>query len=265
MVVTVSILVLVWMSASGPADRDPVETPASVDEPMAKTVEVLESWPHDAGAYTQGLLWFDGSLYESTGQYGSSTLRRVRPDTGEVLVSRELEPRFFGEGLARIDDRLIQLTWQEGIGLVWDRETLQEVDRFEYQGKGWGLCFDGQHLVMSDGSHILSFRDPQTFEVERRLEVKLRDGAVGRLNELECAEGWIYANVYTTDWIVQVDPQTGEVHSLIDASGLLTPEEKPGTDVLNGIAYDPESQVFYLTGKLWPRLFAVRFVARGGS
>lgn len=224
------------------------------------TVEVLETMPHDNEAYTQGLLWHDGFLYESTGQYGQSTLRRVDLATGDVLSSRALPPELFGEGLARVEDRLIQLTWRAGTALVWDREKLTELDRLGYAGEGWGLCFDGLHLVMSDGGSVLTFRNPETFEVVREVEVLLRDGAVGRLNELECVEDSIYANVYTTDWIVRIDPETGYVRSLIDASGLLAREEARGAEVLNGIAYDAEQEIFYLTGKLWPKLFAVRFV-----
>jgi len=162
-----------------------------------------------------------------------------------------------------VEDRLIQLSWRGGTALVWDREELTEVGRHHYEGEGWGLCFDGHHLVMSDGTSRLTFRDPETFEVVRQIRVVLRDGAVGRLNELECAEGWIYANVYTTDWIVQIDPQSGLVHELIDAAGLLSPEEARSAEVLNGIAYNPEERVFYLTGKLWPKLFTVRFVGAG--
>jgi glutaminyl-peptide cyclotransferase len=187
----------------------------------------------------------------------------VDPESGEVLSSRSLSADLFGEGLARVEDRLIQLTWNEGTALVWDRETLREVNRLSYEGPGWGLCYNGQHLVMSNGTSLLTFRDPETFAIERQVEVVLRDGAVGRLNELECVEDWVYANVYTTDWIVKIEPLSGRVASLIDASGLLSPEERVGTDVLNGIAYDPEEQVFYLTGKLWPRLFIVRFHGDG--
>jgi len=228
-------------------------------------VEVLETMPHDPGAFTQGLLWHEGHLYESTGQYGESTLRRVDTTSGQVLSSRSLPTELFGEGLARVEDRLVQLTWREGTALVWDLEELSELRRQEYAGEGWGLCFDGDHLVMSDGTSLLTFRDPETFQVVREVEVRLRDGAVGRLNELECVAGWIYANVYTTDWIVQIEPQSGRVHALIDASGLLAQEETRGVDVLNGIAYDAERQVFYLTGKLWPKLFAVRFVGSEGG
>ena len=236
------------------------ETQPTVGEVARLRVEVVGSYPHDPRAYTQGLLWQDGSLYESTGQYGQSSIRRVDRETGEVLASRSLPSEMFGEGLASVGDRLLQLTWREGEALVWARQELEEIGRHRYDGEGWGLCFDGRNLVMSDGSSVLTLRDPTTFEVVRQLKVTMGDGAVGRLNELECVDGAVYANVYTTDWIVRVDSANGEVEALIDASGLLTAQERRGADVLNGIAHDPETDLFYLTGKLWPRLFAVRFV-----
>ena len=260
----VGILVIMVTLIAVLAALFPASSPAPA-EPVVLSTEVLETLPHDPAAYTQGLLWYAGQLYESTGQYGQSTIRRVDPATGEVLVARDLPPDLFGEGLARIDDRLVQLTWRRGVALVWDREMLSEVARLNYEGEGWGLCFDGRHLVMSDGSSRLTFRDPESFEVVRQIEVLFREGAVSRLNELECAEGWIYANVYTTDRIVQIDPQTGRVHRLIDASGLLEPGELAGADVLNGIAFDEDRQVFYVTGKLWPKMFVVRFVPSEGN
>ena len=261
------LLAAFWLSStSGPQTASPPPSKsAASQEPRRLTVEVLETMPHDPEAFTQGLLWYQGHLYESTGDYGKSTLRRVDPASGQVLSSRPLAPELFGEGLARVEDRLIQLSWREGAALVWDLEDLTEVDRYEYEGEGWGLCFDGRQLVMSNGTSLLSIRDPDTFQVEREVEVRLGDGAVGRLNELECAAGWIYANVYTTEWIVRIDPESGRVDAVIDASGLLSQQEARGVDVLNGIAYDSEHQVFYLTGKLWPKLFAVRFVDGDGG
>ncbi len=264
MTLVAALLAAAWILSSTP-DPVPGSAPVESRDPLSMTVEILDTMPHDEEAYTQGLLWHDGFLYESTGQYGQSTLRRVDLATGAVLSSRALPPELFGEGLARVEDRLIQLTWRAGTALLWDRERLTELDRLSYEGQGWGLCFDGLHLVMSDGSSVLTFRNPETFEVVREVEVLLRDGAVGRLNELECVQDSIYANVYTTDWIVRIDPETGRVQSLIDASGLLTPQETRGADVLNGIAYDEDRQIFYLTGKLWPKLYAVRFVDGDGD
>ena len=263
MTVLAVVGVAVWMvSLAGPGQT--AVAPAGED-PIRLRVEVVEDYPHDPQAYTQGLLWYESSLLESTGQYGESSLRRVDRDSGEIIESRSLSADLFGEGLARVDDRLIQLTWQQGEALIWNLESLDEIGRLGYDGEGWGLCFDGQHLVMSDGSSKLAFRDPETFDLVREIVVVMGEGAVGRLNELECVDGSIYANVYTTDWIVRIDPETGRVGTLIDASGLLSPAEMQGVDVLNGIAYDAERKVFYLTGKLWPRLFAVRFVEASGD
>jgi len=232
---------------------------AEAPEPERLSVRVLDSKPHDRGAYTQGLLWHDGELYESTGQYGESSLRRVALDSGEVLAERRLEDALFGEGLARFEEQLIQLSWKAGRAMVYDLTTLEPLSEWDYQGEGWGLCFDGAQLWMSDGSNRLTRRDPKTFSVLGEISVTLSGQPVSELNELECAEGWIYANVYRTDWIVRIDPVSGRVGGVIDASGLLSAAEAEGTEVLNGIAYDPESEVFYLTGKYWPRLFEVTF------
>lgn len=219
---------------------------------------VVAEFPHDPEAFTQGLLLHDGWFYESTGLRGRSTVRRVEPTTGRVDTVVALPDSDFGEGLARVDERLIQLTWQENIAYVYDLSTLTEVARFEYGGEGWGLCFDGTRLVMSDGSSSLFFRDADSFE-QLGVVTVTRDGApVDRLNELECVDGLVFANVWQTDEIVRIDPETGQVLTRIDASGLLSAEEARLADVLNGIAHDPVSGNFFITGKLWPRLFEVR-------
>ncbi|MDH3404147.1 MAG: glutaminyl-peptide cyclotransferase [Acidobacteriota bacterium] len=232
---------------------------AEPGRPARLRARVLRVLPHDPAAYTQGLLWHRGELYESTGQYGSSRLRRVALETGEVLRERRLADSVFGEGLARVGDRLIQLSWQSRRGWVWDLETFEELGQVTYDSEGWGLCHDGSRLWMSDGSDRLVSRDPGTFAALGELAVTFEGRPVPQLNELECAEGWIYANVYGTDQIVRIDPVTGAVTALIDASGLLAAEERESADVLNGIAYDPDRELFYLTGKLWPRLFEVVF------
>lgn len=228
-------------------------------------VRVHRSLPHDRDAYTQGLVWYQGKIYESTGQYGESNLRRIDPSTGVVETERPLSSLHFGEGLARIDGRLVQLTWRAGVGLVYDLESFEELERFSYEGEGWGLCYDGRRLVASDGSDQLTFRDPDSFQILRTLGVTLESRPVYRLNELECVEGWIYANVYQTDTIIRIDPETGVVTTVVDASGLLSEQESVGTDVLNGIAYDEDNEVFLLTGKNWPKLFAVTFVSPAGK
>jgi glutaminyl-peptide cyclotransferase len=220
---------------------------------------VLAVHPHDRGAFTQGLLWHEGSLYESTGLYGESRLRRVEPSTGEVLQEARLADDLFGEGLARIGDRLIQITWTNRLALAYDLGTLERRDELTYEGEGWGLCYDGADLWMSDGSARLTRRDPLTFAEYGGVDVTREGAPVRLLNELECAEGWIYANVLDADHILRIDPRSGEVRALIDASGLLTPAERTAAGVLNGIAYDPRTEVFYLTGKNWPSLFEVVF------
>ena len=230
--------------------------------PTELSVEVLERLPHDSGAFTQGLLLEEGLLYESTGLYGRSSLREVDPETGEVLRIRRLDPQLFGEGLALVEDRLIQLTWRAGSALIYDLETFEPLGSLDYEGEGWGLCFDGASLWMSDGSATLFRRDPQTFEVLGRVAVTLDGEPVTRLNELECVGDHVYANVWQTDEIVRVVKESGRVDAVIDASDLLPPQMRAVLSpdaVLNGIAYDSRNDRFLITGKLWPSLFVVRF------
>ncbi len=234
--------------------------------PARLVARVVAAYPHDPKAFTQGLLWHGGALYESTGLYGESSLRRVELATGTVQKRVDLPSRLFGEGLALVGDRLVQLTWQEEVALVWDVDTFARRGEHRYSGEGWGLCYDGRRLVMSDGSARLRLRDPQTFAVVGELAVTLDGQAVERLNELECAEGAVYANVLGSDSIVRIDPASGRVGAVVDASALLSPLERGGADVLNGIAYRPETGTFLVTGKLWPRLFEVVFEpAKEGS
>jgi len=235
------------------------EKSAAPSEVLRLGVQVREVRPHDSGAFTQGLLWSEGKLYESTGEYGESSLRRVDPVSGAVEKQVSLPADLFGEGLALVDNRLIQLTWQRGLALVYDLETFEVIDRYSYEGEGWGLCDDGYRLFMSDGTATLSLRDRDSFEEMDRLQVTLEGRALGALNELECAEGWVYANVYQTDAIVRIDPQTGEVGAVINAAGLLSPEEQAAAEVLNGIAYRSDTSSFLLTGKYWPSMFEVEF------
>lgn len=256
--------------------------------------EVIETREHDPRAFTQGLLIHDGLLYESTGQYGQSSLRQVDPETGEVLLYLPIPEQFFAEGLALAGDYLYQITWREqtafrfNLSAFTERKPL-EFETFEYEGEGWGLCYDGEYLWMSDGSDILVQRDPDTFEAVDEIQVTLdavplrQMTAAGEpiptpasataatpvlaagehldwLNELECVDDTIYANVWQTDIILRIDKTTGAVTGWIDATGLLPEEDQAGADVLNGIAYVPESDTFLLTGKYWPKLFEVRFV-----
>jgi glutamine cyclotransferase len=251
-------------AASAPA---PAPTPprAAAPRPVERfRVEVVNVYPHDPEAFTQGLLLHDGVLYESTGLEGRSSLRAVELATGRVTRRLDLPPSYFGEVLALAGDRLIQLTWQNRVGFVYERATFKQLGQFSFETEGWGLCFDGRRLVLSDGSDRLSFRDPETFAPLGEQRVTLDGRPLRRLNELECVGDAIYANVWTTDTIVRIDPRSGAVTAVIDASGLLTPAERHRADILNGITVDPARGTFLITGKLWPKLFEVRFVPVGG-
>jgi glutamine cyclotransferase len=233
----------------------------SAAAPRAYTVEVVDRMEHDITAFTQGLVHADGLLYESTGLYGESDLRLVQPATGEVLLDAAIEEQFFGEGLAMHDGRLFQLTWQEQQLFVWDRCTLDELDRMDYTGEGWGLASDGEVLWRSDGSSLLHRHDPDTFEVIDTVEVSDRGAALARLNELELIDGQIMANVLGEPWIAVIDQENGEVTGWVDGTPLV--DEVGATDhndVLNGIAVDPETGRLWLTGKRWPTLYEVRIV-----
>ena len=234
---------------------------ACVDvDPVAELgYELHRTLPHDPDAYTQGLLLRGGSFFESTGLLGKSELREVEIATGEVLRSRELADTLFGEGLAMVGDKLVQLTWKAGLAFVYDAETFSLENTFEYSGEGWGLCYDGQFLYMTNGTSALIRRHPETFEVLEELRVT-RDGfSVHNLNELECVEDGLWANQYTTNGILRIDKQTGEVTGRLDVHGLSLVSDRPSDPgaVLNGIAYDPSTRMFYVTGKLWPKLFEI--------
>lgn len=235
---------------------------AATETPTRLRVEILEVLPHDPAAFTQGLLWDRGLLLESTGLEGRSSLREVEPRTGTVRRRVDLDARYFGEGLAKVGDRLIQLTWQSGVAFVYDAFSFREIDRFRYEGEGWGLCYDGRTLAMSDGSDQLTFRDPKTFAVLRTVKVRRGGRPQPQLNELECVGDAIYANIFLSDEIVVIDRESGTVTGVIDAAGLLSASERAAADVLNGIAHDASTGDFYITGKLWPKLFRVRFVER---
>ncbi|MEL6149784.1 MAG: glutaminyl-peptide cyclotransferase [Chloroflexota bacterium] len=263
----IMILVLLLALAATVAAQDNFE-PVEV-----LTVEVLAEYPHDTTSFTQGLLLHtDGLLYESGGQYGQSTLRAVERETGEVLRRFDLPEQFFAEGLALVDNRLIQLTWRENTAIVYEVEAGAEDDTFEplgtfqYNGQGWGLCYDGDVLYHSNGSNAITVRDPETFEQVGSYRVTLYGAFVDQLNELECVDDDIYANVWNSDTILRFDSTTGVVNAVIDGAGLLTPEERAvagSGGVLNGIAYDPENDVFLITGKYWPTMFEVNFIPAG--
>lgn len=221
--------------------------------------EVRRTLPHDPGAYTQGLVIHDGMFLESTGQYGESQLRQVDIATGAVQRSHVLADDHFGEGIAVVGDRVIQLTWKAGLAFVYDIDTFAAVDTLEYDGEGWGLCYDGESLFHSDGSGTLHRRDPETFAVLEEIRVT-RDGFSTRnLNELECVEDDIYANIYMENRIVRIDKRTGEITGELDALGLALASNRPADPgaVFNGIAYDAANRTFYVTGKHWPEVFEI--------
>lgn len=221
------------------------------------TCTVVRSYPHDPDAFTQGLQYVGGVIYEGTGLNGRSSIRRVALATGEVQQRRDLGREHFGEGITVFKDRLIQLTWQSGLAFVYDAATFKPIRQFTYRGEGWGLTHDGAQLIMSDGTDELRFLDPGTFKEQRRLKVTAIGQAVPRLNELEYMKGDVLANVWQTDYIARINPRTGAVVGWIDARGLLSARERAATDVLNGIAYDEAGDRLFITGKLWPRIFEV--------
>jgi glutamine cyclotransferase len=224
---------------------------------------VVNEYPHDPSAFTQGLVYEEGVFYEGTGlTLGRSSLRKVALETGEVLQSRNLEPEYFGEGISVVGEHIWQLTWQNHVAFLYDKGTFEQLDTVQYPTEGWGLTYDGERLIMSDGTATLYFRDPNTFEVLGQVAVYDEQGPVTRLNELEYIDGQVLANVWMTDYIAVIDPSTGRVDAWLDLAGL---RDQPGLrgeiDVLNGIAYDAAGDRLFVTGKLWPTLYEIEIVA----
>jgi glutamine cyclotransferase len=225
---------------------------------------VLATYPHDPNAYTQGLVFIDGVMYEGTGLEGESELRRVDLDTGTVVQAHELAPDHFGEGIVVLGDHIYQITWQSGVAFVYDRETFAQLDAFVYQGEGWGLTTDGNRLIMSDGSDRLFIRDPETFEVLETVRVRDAGLPVSALNELEYIDGEVWANVYQTDWIVRIDPESGDVTGWVDMRGLRPQGDDArweNAGVLNGIAWDADGERLLVTGKDWPALYEIELTS----
>jgi glutamine cyclotransferase len=236
--------------------------PGNSDVIPVYSYNIVNTYPHDRDAFTEGLVFENGVLYEGTGLLEHSTLRRVELETGDILQIRELSDQFFGEGITIYGDKIIQLTWQSNIGFVYDKNSFELLQEFNYSTEGWGITHDGTRLIMSDGTSTLHFLDPQTFEEIGHLEVFDNDGPVTRLNELEYVQGEIYANVWQTDRIARIAPETGRVVGWVDLGGLLTAEDRSEpVDVLNGIAYDAETDRLFVTGKLWPKLFEIELVS----
>lgn len=250
----------IWRWVNSRADEGAVP----VEMPRALTYEVVQAYPHDPQAFTQGLIYENGILYESTGLYGRSSLRQVDLETGEVLQQADLPEAYFAEGLTDWDDTLVQLTWREQVGFVYNQDDFTQIGTFDYPTEGWGLTQDGDRLIMSDGSSTLFFLDPETYAVTETVSVTDQGQEIVNINELEWVRGEIFANIWQTDDIIRIDPETGEVLGWIDLSGLLPEEERRvDTNVLNGIAYDPQDNRLFVTGKLWPKLYEIRLVPLG--
>ncbi|MBM3156294.1 MAG: glutaminyl-peptide cyclotransferase [Chloroflexi bacterium] len=251
-------------SCSGAPQATPSLTPAPT--PAATfyyTYEVVNSYPHDPEAFTQGLVYEDGVLYEGTGLYGRSSLRKVELETGEVLQKLDLAAQYFGEGIAIWGDEIVQLTWQSHVGFVYSKDGFELLREFSYPTEGWGITHDGKRLIVSDGTSTLHFLEPETFVETGSVQVFDGSGPVVRLNELEYINGEIYANIWQTNRIVRIDPDTGRVIGSIDLTGLLNAADlSQPVDVLNGIAYDDENDRLFVTGKLWPRLFEIELVPK---
>ena len=219
---------------------------------------IVQSYPHDTSSFTQGLFWHDGHLYESTGQYGRSRVARLDLATGKVLAQRKLPSNQFGEGIARWGKQIIGVTWQGGVGNRWSIADLKPIGTFKYEGEGWGVTMVGDSLVLSDGTPALRFFDPATMTERRRVTVRFAGRPVARLNELETIDGQVWANVWMTDFIVRIDPATGDVVSLVDLAALKADAGAVDTDsVLNGIAWDARHRRLFVTGKNWAKLYEI--------
>jgi glutamine cyclotransferase len=253
-------LLFVLLLTALPAAAQTTAAPAPEADPVpVYGFEVVRVYPHDPTAFTQGLVFRDGELLESTGRY-PSTVRRVRLEDGVVLQQRELAGDYFGEGLTAVGDRVLTLTWRDGKGFIWDPATLEPRGEFAYAGEGWGLTHDATRLILSDGTAALRFLDPVTLQETGRVPVTLQGRPISQINELEWIEGEVFANVWQTDYIVRINPASGEITGIIDLTELMP--DRSGLDptdaVLNGIAWDPEGRRLFVTGKNWPKLFEIR-------
>lgn len=224
---------------------------------------IVAEYPHDATAFTQGLVFTDGRLYEGTGKKGESSLRRIELASGRIEQIVPLDSAYFGEGITILDGKVYQLTWQNRLGIVYDQRTFAPVATFRYTGEGWGLTHDGKRLILSDGTSTLRFIDPKTFEVVKRLKVRASNGQIDKLNELEYRKGEILANVWYSDRIARISPESGEILGWIDLSSLYPARQRPGKeDVLNGIAYDEGNDRLLVTGKNWPKIYEIEVVSK---
>ena len=227
-------------------------------------VDIVHTYPHDVSAYTEGLFYLNGFLYESTGLEQHSTIRKVRIDTGAVVQKIDVPAQYFGEGIVNWHRHLISLTWKSHVGFVYDLASLKVQREFHYEGEGWALTQDGKQLIMSDGTPELRFLNPETLHETNRIQVTLDGKPVRNVNELEWVKGEIFANVWMTDRIARIAPASGKVVGYVDLRGLLSASERASTDVLNGIAYDAAHDRLFITGKWWPKLFEIKLVKKGG-
>ncbi len=253
-ILLVSVIFLVSLNNAPPATT-----------PMRYTYAIVNKYPHKTDAFTEGLVFENGVLYESTGLYGASTLRRTDLETGNILQVYTLSDQFFGEGITIFDDKIVQLTWQSKIGFVYDKNSFEVLRQFNYQGEGWGITYDGTRLIMSNGTAMLNFLDTETFHKVGEVEVHYNNGTrVSELNELEYIQGKVYANLWTQNRIAIIDPQNGLVTGVIDLSGIPGSDSPDPENVLNGIAYDSTGSRLFVTGKRWPQLFEIKLILQNG-
>ena len=251
------ILVILFIIGCNIACTIPTEADAEIS---SLSCQVLEVHPYDTDAYTQGLVWQDGFLYVGTGLYGSSSLRKTDLETGKILQQITLSDNFFGEGITIFEDRIYQLTWKEQTGFVYDLETFQLLEIFSYEHEGWGITHDGESLIISDGTSLLRFVNPFTFQEIKQIEVFENEKPVFRINELEYVKGKIYANIWQTDKIAMIDAESGKVNNWLDLAEIsnLVKIDNSEINVLNGIAYNRDKDYFFITGKLWPKVFKIK-------
>jgi glutamine cyclotransferase len=221
--------------------------------------EILAEYKHDPKAFTQGLEIYNNYLYEGTGLYGRSSLRKVEIQSGKVLKKINLDKKYFGEGITVLDNKIYQISWKENTAFVYDI-NFNLINQFQYEGEGWGLANNGKNLIMSNGSQFIFFRNPKTFEIIKKIKVNINDKIVQNINELEYYNGYIYANVWQTDYIIKINSENGNVNAYLNLENILQKDYKKETDVLNGIAYDHENKNFLITGKLWPKIFRIKII-----
>lgn len=267
-IITLLLLMTVSIITSCSDIAQPKDDTAAVSNIAAETIpvygyKILNKYPHDTAAFTEGLAFDKGALFEGTGLNGKSSLRRIDLKTGKILKMQEISADYFGEGIAVFGDTIIQLTWKSNVGFIYDKNSFQVLRTFSYSTEGWGITHDERHLIMSDGTAFLYFLNPETFTVASQIMVNENGKPVTNLNELEYINGRIYANVWQTDRIAIIDPGNGKVTGWIDLSGLLQAQEyRMPADILNGIAYDKETRRLFVTGKLWPWLFEIELIRR---